>query len=398
VPWKVTRIVDARMELVVRHRAGERVIDLCREYGISRKTAHKFLQRYERLGPSGLVDESRAPHRQARRTVPEVEAQIVECKKEHPSWGAKKLKDVLERKHPGVSFPSRGTFEAILRRHDLVVPRARKPRVRPRLGPLTVPSEPNQVWAVDYKGDFRLGNGRRCYPLTSSDLCTRFVLGCEALESTEYAPAREAFERLFETFGLPEVIRTDNGTPFVSTRSLLGLTRLSVHWLSLGIRHERIDPGHPEQNGVHERMHRTLKQETTRPAAANGLQQQERFDRFLETFNTERPHESLGMKRPADLYTPSAKRYDPKPLDYPMHDDVVVVGRYGQLCRGRRCKSFLSAALAGYPVGLREVDDDVFLVSFASIDLGLLHARTSRFAPFDPLADPSSSVGNLSPM
>lgn len=386
------------MELVVRARAGEAVSELCREYEISRKTAYKFLERYERLGPPGLLDQSRAPRRQSRRTAPEIEALIVACKQEHRHWGAKKLREVLEREHPGVSFPSRSAIEAVLRRHDLVTPRARRPRVRARLGPLTAPTEPNHVWAVDYKGDFRLGNGRRCYPLTSSDLCTRFLLGCEALESTQYAPARESFERLFETFGLPEILRTDNGTPFVSARGLFGLTQLSAYWLSLGITHERIDPGHPEQNGVHERMHRTLKQETTRPAAHNALQQQERFDRFTEEFNTERPHESLAMKRPADLYVLSTRPYDPKPLEYPMHDDVLVVNRFGQLTRGRRCKLFLSSALAGYPVGLREIDDDVFLVSFASLDLGLLQARTGRFDPLDPTTGLSSSVENLSPM
>jgi putative transposase len=218
VPWKETRAVDSRMELVVRIRAGERVSDLCREYGI-------FVERFAARGLEGLLDQSRARHTQNHRTSAEVVERIVKLKKEHPSWGSKKLKEFLEREDKGVRFPSRSTIDVILCRSGLVKPRRMRREVPPTLGPLTIPEGPNHVWAVDYKGQFRLGNGRLCYPLTCSDLSSRFVLGCEALDSTELEPAREAFEHLFARFGLPEVIRTDNGSPFASARSLFGLSR-----------------------------------------------------------------------------------------------------------------------------------------------------------------------------
>jgi transposase InsO family protein len=379
------------MELVVRIQAGERVSDLCREYGISRKTAYKFVDRFASKGPEGLLDQSRARHTQVHRTSAAVVERIVNLKKEHPSWGSKKLKEVLEREVKGVRFPARSTIDAILCRSGLVKPRRMRREVPPTLGPLTTPEAPNHVWAVDYKGQFRLGNGRLCYPLTCSDLSSRFVLGCEALDSTELELAREVFEHIFARFGLPEVIRTDNGAPFASARSLFGLSRLSAFWMSMGIHHERIEPGHPEQNGVHERMHRTLKQETTRPAASNALQQQERFDRFMTVFNEKRPHEGLAMKRPADFYRPSTRAYLPRPLEYALHDDVKTVARHGHVRIGRR-NVFLSSALVGHKIGVRELESDVFLLTFASLDLGIVRGRHGSLEPFDRPPQPSNAA------
>lgn len=397
MPWKETNVVDARIQLVVRARQGERVSDLCREFGISRKTAYKFLERYATLGAASMADQSRARHRQGRRISSDVEQMIVALKTEHRTWGAKKLKVVLGRKHVGVRLPACSTMNQILARHGLVVPRRRRRRVPPHIGGLSAADGPNRVWAVDYKGQFLLGDRSYCYPLTASDLYSRFLIGCEALGDTRLSMARAHFERLFGLYGLPDVIRSDNGVPFANARGLLGLTSLSAYWISLGIVHERIEPGHPEQNGAHERMHRTLKQDTTRPAARTLLGQQERFDRFVEIFNNERPHEAIGMKRPAELYVVSTRAAPPRPLEYPLHDDVRTISSSGHLTWGRRNRVFVARALAGHEIGMREVDDDLFLLSFAHLDLGWLDTRANRFSSTDRPPTPSADA-EVSPM
>jgi transposase InsO family protein len=379
VPWKVMNPMDSRMELVLRHRRGERLTDLAREFAISRKTADKFVRRFATFGLEGLADRSRARQSQRHRTSAELEAKILALRKEHPGWGAKKLKVVLERTNPGVRFPARSTIDLMLQRHGLSEPRRRRHTVAPYEGPLVTPTGPNHVWGVDYKGEFRLGNRQLCYPLTSSDLASRFVLGCEALDAIGTASARECFEELFRTYGVPELIRSDNGSPFASSRSLWGLTRLSAFWLSLGIRHERIEPAHPEQNGVHERMHRTLKFETTRPAARNLLAQQEKFDSFIRVFNEMRPHEALGMRTPAEVYRPSTRLYRPAELDYPLHDDAKLVSTHGHVRLGRH-QVFLSTALAGYRVGVRELLDGSILLTFAALDLAVFDPRRGRIS------------------
>lgn len=386
MPWKVSHLMSERMDLVRRLEKGERMTELCEELGISRKTGYKFWDRYEKRGVRGLEDESRAPKRVARKTPAEVEAVLVEARRAHPTWGGRKLKEVLERSGQ-TRLPSAGTIAAVLKRHGLVAeqkPKRKRGQSAYR-GPLTQPAAPNEVWAVDYKGQFRLGNGRYCYPLTTTDLCSRYLLAVEALDGTEGEAAREVFQDVFTEHGLPEIIRSDNGSPFAS-QGLAGLTTLSAWWLRLGIKHQRTEPAHPEQNGCHERMHRTLKAETTRPARQNSLQQQERFDAFRTEFNEERPHEALEMKRPTDVYRPSDRRL-PTPLPepkYPLHDDVLVVGRGGhiRLFRGRQV--FLSYALVGQPVGLREQDDGRWLVTFMELDLGYYDARTGGFEPMIP--------------
>jgi Integrase core domain len=247
---------------------------------------------------------------------------------------------------------------------------------------------------VDFKGEFKLGNGRYCYPLTVTDHASRFLLLCEALESVREAPAITAFEQLFEERGLPISIRSDNGVPFASPNGLYGLSRLSVWWLRLGIEIERIKPGHPQQNGRHERMHLTLKQETTRPAGANSLQQQGKFDAFIHEFNTERPHEALEMKCPAELYTPSARPYQGLPdLDYPFHDKDVLVTCCGRICMHRK-KINISTVLAGQRLGIKEVDDGIWLVSFMQYDLGYIDLEQKTLQtldnPFGPRLSPMS--------
>jgi putative transposase len=371
-----------RMYFVTRLEKGERMTDLCREFGISRKTGYKFWERFKRVGVAALGDESRAPKRLTSKTSEAMEQLVVEARKAHRTWGGKKLKEILEREHPEVKLPAVSTVAAILKRHGLVQERKRRRHPASQGGPLTPARGPNEVWAADYKGQFRLGNREYCYPLTATDQASRFILAIEALDGTDDEQARAVFEDVFTTYGLPAVIRTDNGTPFAS-QGLAGLTQLSAWWRRLGIRHERIEPGHPEQNGQHERMHRTLKAETARPARANVLQQQDRFDEFREEFNEKRPHEALEMKRPAEVYSPSERRLPvPLPeLDYPLHDDVLVVTRCGHIRLPRGRLVFLARALAGHPVGLREQLDGRWLVTFADLDLGTYDARLGTFEP-----------------
>jgi transposase InsO family protein len=382
VPWKVSHPVNERMHFVTRLENGERMTDLCQEYGISRKTGYKFWERFKEKGPQGLVDASRAPRRVARRTPAQLQELIVAARRAHPTWGGRKLKKVLERQHDGLVLPSSSTVSDILRRHGLVVERRRQRRTAEAKRSLTVPQTPNEVWAVDYKGQFRLGNGKYCYPLTATEVHSRFLLAVQALEGTDDEEARQTFHEVFKEHGLPRIIRSDNGTPFASS-GLAGLTKLSAWWLRLGIAHQRTQPAHPEQNGQHERMHRTLKAETTRPAGTNALQQQERFDDFRREFNEVRPHEALGLKTPAQAHQPSERRMPdhlPEPA-YPLHDDVLVVGRHGHVRLPRHRSVFLSQALAGQAVGLREEEDGRWLVTFTTLDLGHYDPRTGRLEP-----------------
>jgi putative transposase len=273
----------------------------------------------------------------------------------------------------------------ILQRHGRVTPRRRKHRAPLYDGALTAGGAPNQVWAADFKGQIRLGSGAYCYPLTITDLFSRYIVACEGLDGTGGHGARGVFEMAFRELGLPEVIRTDNGSPFAS-RGLAGLSRLAVWWRRLGIRHERIKPAHPEQNGTHERMHLTLKQETARPPAPNLLAQQERFERFVDVFNRERPHEALGQTPPADVFRPSERRFvDPAPEPaYPLHDDTRVVTPCGHVRLHKKCWVFVSEVLGGERVGLREVEPDRWLVSFVDLDLGHFDAKQRRFEPLEP--------------
>lgn len=383
MPWKVTHIMNERMRFVTRYEAGERMTDLAREFGISRKTGYKIWRRYQELGPVGLYDLSRVPRRSPNRTAPAIVELILDFKARYVSWGAKKLRWELMRRNPGLALPVETTVHRILLRHGLVKPRRRRQRITYSSGPLRDSAAPNDIWAADYKGQFRLSlkGGPYCYPLTITDHYSRFLLGCEALDNTKAIPARTFFEKVFGEYGLPSVIRTDNGPPFAS-RGLLGLTNLSVYWLKLGIDLERIEPGHPEQNGRHERMHLTLKQETTRPAASSSLAQQERFDAFQQAFNHERPHEALGMKRPSDVYVAS-KRALPSvvgELEYPHHDFSARVGNGGFIQKaGKIPRTYLSQALYGESVGLRELENDCWLVSFSHINLGIIDKRNESF-------------------
>ena len=372
--------MNERMRFVVRREAGESMTDLCREFGISRKTGHKIWNRYKEFGPEGLGDFSRRPGCHPNRTAEEIRDLVVATRLKYPKWGPKKLRALLQKEHPGLPIPAASTIGELLSKRGLAKPRRRRRRATPTaLGKLTVSNGPNDVWCADFKGQFRMKNGKYCYPLTITDLHSRFLLACVALESTHISGAYSGFHAAFREYGLPKCIRTDNGAPFAST-GLHGLTRLSVWWMRLGIRPERIEPGHPEQNGAHERMHLTMVTETTRPAGANVLHQQENFDRFRQRFNEVRPHEALGMQRPSDVYSSSRRRMPcllPE-LEYPLHDTVRRVHRSGHVCIRKGCQPYVSAALAGEYVGLRKIEPKVWRVSFLGTSLGDLYEETRR--------------------
>jgi len=381
MPWKECHVMDERLRFVARLLDGEKMARLCAEFGISRKTGYKIYRRYKGCGVEGLTDRSRRPQRHANQLPEPIEKLIVRLKREYPTWGAPKIRERLRGRYTPTQCPAISTVHAVLDRHGLVTRRKRRHRAQGTA--LTWPDEPNALWCADYKGEFMLADRRYCYPLTITDFASRYLLSCEALTSTREAYAFAVFERAFKDFGLPQVIRTDNGVPFASPFALYGLSRLAVWWLRLGIQIERIKPGHPEQNGRHERMHLTLKQEATKPAAPNVLQQQARFDTFLDHYNRERPHQALAMKVPAEVYTPSPRPYRGLgEVDYPLHDWTATVTRCGRICWKRR-KISLSTVFAGQHVGVRQVSDRIWLVSFMDYDLGYFDDETCRVEPIE---------------
>ena len=385
--------MDERLRFVARLLDGEAMTDVCREFGISRKTGYKIFDRYREHGLEALTDRSRRPVRYANQLPTQIESLIVELKRNKPHWGARKLRELLIRRLDGdVRVPAKSTIHAVLDRHGLVK-RGGRTRHRARGTPLSEGAAPNDLWCADFKGEFKLGNGKYCYPLTVTDQASRFLLLCEALESTRAETAITAFEQLFLERGLPSAIRSDNGVPFASPNALFNLSKLAVWWLRLGIAIERIKPGHPQQNGRHERMHLTLKKETTRPPGMNSLQQQARFDEFVQEFNHERPHEALGMKCPAEIYQPSARPYAGLPeITYPLHDREVIVTACGRICMHRK-RINVSTVLAGQRLGIKEVDEGIWIVSFMSYDLGFIDLEQKTLQPVDNPFGP-----RLSPM
>ena len=385
--------MDERLRFVARLLDGEAMSEVCREFGVSRKTGYKIFERYKDHGLEALSDRSRRPIRYANQLPTQIESLIVRCKEDKPHWGARKIRELLVRRLDGdFRIPAKSTIHAVLCRHGLVKALSR-PRRRAAGTPLSQGTVPNDLWCADFKGEFRLGDRRYCYPLTVTDHASRYILLCEALESTREDPAITAFEQLFKERGLPSAIRSDNGVPFASPNGLFNLSKLSVWWLRLGIAIERIKPGHPQQNGRHERMHLTLKQETTRPAGMNSLQQQAKFDEFSREFNEERPHEGLGMKRPAEIYKPSPRRYQGLPeLTYPLHDRDLLVTACGRICMHRK-RINISTVLAGQRLGIKEVDEGIWIVSFMSYDLGFIDLEQKTLQPLDNPFGP-----RLSPM
>jgi putative transposase len=374
--------MDERLKFIARLLDGDTMSELCREFGVSRKTGYKILHRYNTCGLQGLTDRSRRPYRQANQLPVQIETLIVRLKQDKPNWGAPKIRERLARLYPDVHRPAISTVHAVLDRHGLVK-RRRGRRNRAKGTPLSRPGQPNDLWCADYKGEFMLADKRYCYPLTVTDFDSRYLIACEALSSTREDYAFSVFESIFKEFGLPRAIRTDNGVPFASPNALFNLSKLSVWWLRLGIEIERIKPGNPQQNGRHERMHLTLKLETTKPAGNNFLQQQDKFDDFIACYNNERPHQALGMQCPAERYVPSTRPYQGLPeLDYPLHDKTVTVTTCGRICFNRQ-KINLSQVFAGQNVGIKQVSDEIWLVTFMDYDLGYFDDETCRLEPVE---------------
>src|SRR6201993_1955232 len=396
MPWKECSVMDERLRFVAQLLDGEAMSEVCRAFGISRKTGYKIFERYKEHGLEALTDRSRRPVRYANQLPRQIESLIVPAKRDKPHWGARKIREILVRRLDGdIRVPAKSTIHAVLHRHGLVKVPGR-PRHRATGTPLSTGAAPNDLWCADFKGEFKLGNGRYCFPLTVTDHASRYLLLCEALESTRENLAITAFEQLFQERGLPQAIRSDNGVPFASPNSLFNLSKLSVWWLRLGIAIERIKPGHPQQNGRHERMHLTLKLETTKPAGSNFLQQQAKVDDFVECFNNERPHQALNMRCPAECYVPSSRPYAGLPeLDYPFHDKTVTVTTCGRICFNRQ-KINLSTVFAGQNVGIKQVSEEIWLVTFMDYDLGYFDDETCRLEPlenpFGPKVLPMSPV------
>jgi len=352
--------------------------ELCRYYGVSRVTGYKWLERYETGGLEGLRDLSRAPHCHPNEVPDEMEELVIALREQHPSWGAPKIRERIERDHAQLALPAESTIGAILKRNGLTVARKRRPRSRPSSEPLAHAAASNQVWSADFKGWFRTQDGTRIDPLTISDNYSRYLFRCQSVAAPDTSHSKPVFEAAFREFGLPQRIRTDNGAPFGSNGES-GLTGLSAWWIKLGILPERIAAGKPQQNGRHERMHRTLKQETASPPAANRRRQQERFDRFRQEYNEQRPHQALGQQTPDSYYEPSPRPYPERlqEAEYPLHWQVRRVSPGGQM-RWAKAYVFLAHALEREPVGLEPIDDRLWRVWFHSYEVGIFEEDKRR--------------------
>jgi len=393
MPWKETDFMSERVKFIAKYLEGEETFtDLCELYEISRKTGYKWVKRYNEGGVEALCEHSRAPRSHPNATPDDVVQMILKARRKHSLWGPKKLLIVLKRQYPHVDLPSKSTTGEILRRHGMIRSRRRRRRSSPHKEPLRAYDNSNAVWCADFKGDFPV-SGKRCHPLTISDGYSRYLLSCKALKSTCAAPSRRVFELAFREFGLPVAIRTDNGAPF-STVAPAGLSRLAVWWIRLGILPERIMPARPDQNGRHERMHRTLKEAVAKPPRSSFRAQQRAFDAFRHEYNEVRPHEALDQKVPADVYQPSTRTYPrrlPEP-EYPENFEVRKIYPNGVLSFART-QYYVSAALRGEWVGLQPLPDDRWKVFFAHVAVGIADPKNVQdrgyrhFAHLVPDAD-----------
>ena len=379
MPWKETCAMDQRMKFVVCYLEHEwPMAALCRAFGISRKTGYKLVRRYIESGLDGLRDRSRAPHHHPNAVTDGVGQAVIAARRQHPTWGPRKLRVWLGRQEPNINWPSASTIGEILNRHGLSVPRRRCRKTKVYDQPFVGCDYPNAVWSADFKGWFVTGDGARCDPLTITDNYSRYLLRCQAVRATGFCAIKPVFEAAFREYGLPVAIRTDNGPPFATT-TVGGLSKLSIWWLKLGIIPERIEPGKPAQNGRHERMHRTLKRETASPPKRTWLAQQRAFDHFCGEYNQERPHEAIDMQTPRELYAQSAREC---PLILPeivYPDDMMIrfVKAQGDISWRNR-HVYLSATLAGEPVGLRKIIDRLWDIYFGPIRLAQLDGYDKR--------------------
>lgn len=374
--------MEEKLRFVFEYEQGEySMTELCERREISRETGYVWLRRYREYGLAGLVERARVAQRHPNQTPVEVERMIVELRQAHMRWGPRKLKQVLQRDEPGRVWPALSTIGELLKREGLVVARKKRLRTAAYSQPLAHADGPNRVWCADFKGWFRTGDGKRIDPLTMTDGYSRYLLRCQAVEKTDTARVQAIFEAAFREYGLPEAIRTDNGAPFAS-RALAGLSRLAVWWIKLGIVPERIEAGHPEQNGRHERMHLTLEQETAQPPAANRRAQQRAFDRFVKEFNEVRPHEALRMQTPAEVYQRSPRKFPTRlpEIEYPDTMLVRSIGHKGQM-QWKKHEVFVSEVLWGERVGLLPIDDRRYRVYFAQIPLALFDSEHGYLLP-----------------
>lgn len=382
MPWKETHVMDQKMEMVgdyLSERYG--VTQLSEIYGVSRKTIYKWLWRYKDQGPLGLEERSRAPRSHPNATPPGTAREVVGIRMRYSRWGPKKIVAWLEQHYPESVWPAPGTAGEILKRAGLVSPRRRRRKAVPQLEPLRWCDRPNAVWSADFKGQFRTGDGQFCYPLTISDSCSRFLLVCQALHHPTLEEVQPWFEWAFQQYGLPDAIRTDNGHPFASL-GIGGLSRLSAWFVKLGISPERIEAGHPEQNGRHERLHRSLKEATARPPRNNMEEQQQAFDEFTREYNFQRPHEALGQKTPASVYQPSYRPYPLRMAEVKYGDDTVVRRvRHNGCIKWQGKLIYVSEALIGELVGLRQMGECLWELSLGFYHLGILNDRTGKINP-----------------
>lgn len=379
MPWLETDVIKERTRFVLEYESGLfTMTELCERFGISRQTGHGLWNRYQSEGLAGLQERARGAKSCPHKTPIEVERALIELKRHYPDWGPVTLLTLLKKRHPRLLLPAPSTAGEILKRHGLVQPRKRRPKPRHPGRAYVEMRAPNDVWTADFKGEFLTRDHRYCYPLTIADGYSRYLLACRGQRSTALHPARQGFQAAFRTYGLPLQILTDNGTPFAST-AIGGLSRLSVWWIKLGIHPVRIEPGRPDQNGRHERMHRTLKAETTRPPAANLAAQQRCLERFRRRYNEERPHRALEGEVPAALYRSSARAYPEREpeMSYPGHFRILKVCTNGCLCWRSRF-IFVSQVLVGEPLGLEPIDDGVWSVHFGPILLARFDEREGR--------------------
>lgn len=377
--WKETCAMDERIKFIdVLLTSGRTMTEVCEFFNVSRKTGHKWRARFLAGGRSGLKDRSRATLSHPNEMDASVKELLLSARRHHPTWGARKLLAYLLPRHLSTRFPVASTAHDLFRRHGLVKPRRRNRKTPVYDHPFIDCAEPNAVWSADFKGQFKVGNGALCYPLTVTDNFSRYIICCRGLDSVKGSRTMPWFKRAFSEYGLPLAIRTDNGAPFAST-GLGGLSMLSVWWIKLGVYPERIEPGHPEQNGRHERMHRTLKAETAKPSSSSIGLQQKSFDNFQAEFNNERPHEALGQRTPSSVYKSSTRSYPKKTpeIEYPSGFVVRMVRHSGEI-KWRGKLVYVSQLLTGEPIGLYQVDNDRWAVYFGMVKLGQLDETTGR--------------------
>src|SRR5271166_2052003 len=402
MPWKASSVMEEKLRFVFEYERDEQTMtELCQSFGIARETGYVWLRRYRQAGVTGLRERNRAAERHRNQTPGEIEQQVLELRQAHMHWGPRKLKGVLERDEPGRKWPAASTIGVLLKREGLVVARKKRRRTAPYREPLAHAQEANRVWCADFKGWFRTADGQRIDPLTISDAYSRYLLRCQAVEKTNTERVQAIFEAAFREYGLPQTIRTDNGAPFAST-AIGGLSRLAVWWIKLGIVPERIAAGHPEQNGRHERMHRTLKQEVAMPAAPDRRAQQRELGRFRQEYNQVRQHEALGMQTPASVYVPSEREY-PRQVAEPEYPETMLVRPVhskGQFRWKKRQDVFLSEVLWGERIGLLPLDDRWYTVYFARVPLGRFDSWQRRVLPLPAgvgFETDSAGAGEVSP-